>query len=165
MKLIGRVDTSEGHYSREKDALLVSLNRRGLIASDAILDDILSLSAEDFLNRRLQAQVYYKGLACSMKQARQLVTHGQICIGDQKVTIPSYPVSRDEEEVIRYHPRSKLNDENHVIRQTIMGVRESAEYAEEEVDPEFTKDEAATVSESATEAPKAEDTVTEGGDQ
>ncbi|MDC0557453.1 30S ribosomal protein S4 [Candidatus Poseidoniaceae archaeon] len=165
MKLIGRVDTSEGHYSREKDALLVSLNRRGLIASDAILDDILSLSAEDFLNRRLQAQVYYKGLACSMKQARQLVTHGQICIGDQKVTIPSYPVSRDEEENIRYHPRSKLNDESHVIRQTIMGVRESAEYAEDEVDPEFTNTEAATVNESATEAPKAEDTVTEGGDE
>ena len=165
MKLIGRVDTSEGHYSREKDALLVSLNRRGLISSDAILDDILSLSAEDFLNRRLQAQVYYKGLACSMKQARQLVTHGQICIGDQKVTIPSYPVSRDEEEIIRYHPRSKLNDENHVIRQTILGVRESAEYAEDEVDTEFTKTEAATVNESATEAPKAEDTVTEGGDE
>ena len=165
MKLIGRVDTTEGHYSREKDALLVSLNRRGLIASDAILDDILSLSAEDFLNRRLQAQVYYKGLACSMKQARQLVTHGQICIGDQKVTIPSYPVSRDEEEVIRYHPRSKLNDENHVIRQTIMGVRESAEYAEEEVDPEATKADAEVVKESAADAPKAEDTVTEGGDQ
>ena len=165
MKLIGRVDTSEGHYSREKDALLVSLNRRGLISSDAILDDILSLSAEDFLNRRLQAQVYYKGLACSMKQARQLLTHGQICIGDQKVTIPPYPVSRDEEEIIRYHPRSKLNDENHVIRQTILGVRESAEYAEDEVDPEFTKTEAATVNESATEAPKAEDTVTEGGDE
>ena len=165
MKLIGRVDTTEGHYSREKDALLVSLNRRGLIASDAILDDILSLSAEDFLNRRLQAQVYYKGLACSMKQARQLVTHGQICIGDQKVTIPSYPVSRDEEEVIRYHPRSKLNDENHIIRQTIMGVRESAEYAEEEVDPEATKADAEVVKESAAVAPKAEDTVTEGGDQ
>ena len=165
MKLIGRVDTSEGHYSREKDALLASLNRRGLITSDAILDDILSLSAEDFLNRRLQAQVYYKGLACSMKQARQLVTHGQICIGDQKVTIPSYPVSRDEEEVIRYHPRSKLNDENHVIRQTILGVRESAEYVEEEVDPEFTKTEASTVNESATDAPKAEDTVPEGGDE
>ena len=120
MKLIGRVDTSEGHYSREKDALLASLNRKGLIATDAILDDILSLSAEDILNRRLQAQVYYKGLACSMKQARQLVTHGQICIGDQKVTIPSYPVTRDEEELIRYHPRSKLNDENHIIRQTIL---------------------------------------------
>ena len=31
MKLIGRVDTSEGHYAREKDALLASLNRKGLI--------------------------------------------------------------------------------------------------------------------------------------
>jgi ribosomal protein uS4 len=166
MKLIGRVDTSEGHYSREKDALLASLNRKGLIATDAILDDILSLSAEDILNRRLQAQVYYKGLACSMKQARQLVTHGQICIGDQKVTIPSYPVLRDEEELIRYHPRSNLNDENHVIRQTILGVRESAEYAEEEVDPEATQEDATVVNEAAVEAPKAEDTVTkEGGDE
>ncbi|MDP6870188.1 MAG: 30S ribosomal protein S4 [Candidatus Poseidoniaceae archaeon] len=132
MKLIGRVDTSEGHFAREKEDLLLSLNRRGLITSDAILDDILSLTVEDILNRRLQAQVYYKGLACSMKQARQIVTHGQICIGDQKVTIPSYHVTRDEEEEIRYHPNSALNDENHIIRQTILGVRESAEYAEEE---------------------------------
>ena len=122
---------------REKEDLLRSLHRKGLIASDAIIDDVLSLSAEDILNRRLQAQVYYKGLACSMKQARQLVTHGQICIGDQKVNVPSYPVSRDEEEQIRYHPRSNLNDEGHIIRQTILGVRESAEYGEEEVDPEF----------------------------
>ena len=100
-----------------------------------------------------------------MKQARQLVTHGQICIGDQKVTIPSYPVSRDEEELSRYHPRSKLNDENHVIRQTILGVRESAEYAEDEVDPEFSKSEATVVNESADDAPRAEDTVPEGGDE
>ena len=69
--------------------------------------------------------------------SKTTVTHGQICIGDQKVTIPSYPVTRDEEELIRYHPRSKLNDENHIIRQTILGVRESAEYAEDEVDPSF----------------------------
>ena len=83
----------------------------------------------------------------------------------QKVTIPSYPVSRDEEELIRYHPRSKLNDENHVIRQTILGVRESAEYAEDEVDPEFSKSEATVVNESADDAPRAEDTVPEGGDE
>ena len=42
---------------------------KGLIESDAELGDILSLSTEDVLNRRLQAQVYYKGLACTMKQA------------------------------------------------------------------------------------------------
>ena len=165
MKLIGRVDTSEGHFAREKEDLLRSLHSKGLIGSDAIIDDILSLSAEDILNRRLQAQVYYKGLACSMKQARQLVTHGQICIGEQKVTVPSYPVSRDEEEHNRYHPRSNLNDENHIIRQTILGVRESAEYGEEEVDPEFNQNEATAVNDAATDAPKAEDTIPEEGGQ
>ena len=71
-----------------------------------------------------------------MKQARQLVVLGQICIGNQKITIPSYPVSRDEEEEIQYHPRSNLNDENHSIRQTIAGVRESASFEEVER-PEF----------------------------
>ena len=164
MKLIGRVDTSEGHYAREKEAMLASLYRKGLISSDAILDDIMSLSAEDILNRRLQAQVYYKGFACSIKQARQLVVHGHICIGNQKVTIPSYPVSRDEEEEIQYHPKSDLRDENHIISKTIAGVRESAEYESEEVDPEFTQSDATVVNESADEAPAAEDTIP-GGDE
>ncbi len=165
MKLIGRVDTSEGHFSREKDAMLRSLHNKGLITSDAILDDILALSAEDILNRRLQAQVYYKGLASSMKEARQLVVHGHICLGKQKVTIPSYQVTREDEELICYHSRSPLNNENHSIRQNILGLRESAEYAEDEVDPEFTKDEATEVSEAATDAPKAEDTVPKGGEK
>ena len=61
-----------------------------------------------------------------------------------------------------YHPRSKLNDENHIIRQTILGVRESAEYAEDEVDPEFSQSDASDVNESADDAPKAEDTVPGG---
>ena len=95
MRLIGNIDTTEGHGKREREDLLRSLHHKGLIESDAELGDILSLNTEDVLNRRLQAQVYYKGLACTMKQARQLVTHGQICIGDQKITIPSYAVSRD----------------------------------------------------------------------
>ena len=73
MRLIGNVDTSEGHGKREREDLLRSLHHKGLIESDAELGDILSLSTEDVLNRRLQAQVYYKGFACTMKQARQLV--------------------------------------------------------------------------------------------
>ena len=162
MRLIGMVDTTEGHGMREKTDLLASLNNKGLVSADAILDDILTLGTEDILNRRLQAQVYYKGLASTMKQARQLVTHGQICIGDQKVTIPSYPVSRDEEELIRYHPGSSLNNPEHQIRKTIEGRRESAEYAAEEVDPEATPEFAAEVVEWAEAAPSAETT---GGDE
>ena len=115
MRSIGMVDTSEGHGKREMEDLLHSLNNKGLIQSDATLDDILSLATEDILNRRLQAQVYYKGLATTMKQARQLVTHGLICIGNQKVTIPSYPVSRDEEEHIHSLPSTDLKNPEHPL--------------------------------------------------
>ena len=162
MRLIGAADTDGGHGKREMEGLLASLNNKGLIASDAILDDILSLGTEDILNRRLQAQVYYKGLATTMKQARQLVNHGLICVGEQKVTIPSYPVSRDEEELIKYHPSSELNNPEHPIRKAIEGRREMAEYASEEVDPEATPEFAEEVKNAAGEAPSVE---TEGGDQ
>ena len=161
MRLIGMVDTTEGHGKREMEDLLTSLNNKGLISSEAILDDILSLGTEDILNRRLQAQVYYKGLATTIKQARQLVNHGIICIGDQKVTIPSYPVSRDEEEHIRYHPSSELNNPEHPIRKAIEGRKEMAEYNVEQVDPEATAEFAEEVKNAAEEAPSVDD----GGEQ
>lgn len=161
MRLIGNVDTTEGHGKREREDLLRSLHHKGLIASDADLGDILSLSTEDVLNRRLQAQVYYKGLACTMKQARQLVTHGQICIGEQKITIPSYPVSKDEEADLRYHPSSALNNPNHSIRKAIEGVREKAEYEDGEVDPEATPE----FAEEVREAGEASTAALEGGDE
>ena len=161
MRLIGNIDTTEGHGKREREDLLRSLHHKGLIESDADLGDILSLSTEDMLNRRLQAQVYYKGLACTMKQARQLVTHGQICIGEQKITIPSYSVSRDEEGELRYHPASPLNDPNHPIRKAIEGVREAASYEEEEVDPGATPE----FAEEVREAGEASTEAIDGGDE
>jgi small subunit ribosomal protein S4 len=165
MRLIGMVDTSEAHGKREMEDLLRSLHNKGLISSDAKLDDILSLSTEDILNRRLQAQVYYKGLAISMKQARQFVTHGKIVIGNQKVTIPSYPLSRDEEEQLTWHPSCPwIDNPEHPIRKAIDGRASSAEYGveEEEVDPEATTEFAEEVVAAAEEAPSAENV---GGDE
>ena len=103
MRLIGMIDTSEGHGMREKDDLLRSLHHKGLITKEASLDDILSLSAEDILNRRLQAQVYYKGLACSLKQARQLVTHGHIVLATKRspfLPIPSTVMKKKSFSII-----------------------------------------------------------------
>ncbi|MGY8701521.1 MAG: 30S ribosomal protein S4 [Candidatus Poseidoniales archaeon] len=160
MKLIGRVDMTAEHWQGEEQDMLLSMYNKGFIVNDATLDDVLSLAVEDVLNRRLQAQVYYKGLAMSMKQARQLVVHGHISIGDQKVTIPSYPVSRSEEEEIKYALGSDLHSENHSIRQSIEGVRQSAEYGEEEIiKPEVAKDEAEVIAEAVAAAPSAEDTI------
>ena len=117
MKLIGRVDTSEGHFKREKEEFLGSMQRKGLISEDADLDDVLQISVENMLDRRLQSQVYYKGFAPSMRAARNMIVHGHIVLGNQKMNVPGYHVLRNQEADIAYHPSSNFNDPNHVIRQ------------------------------------------------
>ena len=160
MKLIGRVDTSEGHFSREKNDLVESLYRRGLLGDGATLDDILQISVEHVLSRRLQSQVYYCGLASSMRQARQLVIHGHIGLGDQKMTVPSYIITRDDENTLTYHHTSPLTEESHPIRVEIEKTRDAAEY--EEGGDETPSEE--TVAGVAEDTPPAEDAEVEGGD-
>ncbi len=93
---------------REKaeKALLHRLYVLGLLPENATLDDVLSLSVEDLLERRLQTIVYRKGLAKTIYQARQLIVHGHIAIGGRRVTAPGYLVTRDEEDLIDYAPTS-----------------------------------------------------------
>ena len=164
MKLIGRVDTSEGHFSREKNDLVESLYRRGLLGDGASLDDILQITVEHVLSRRLQSQVYYCGLASSMRQARQLVIHGHIGLGGQKMTVPSYIITRDDENSLNYHHTSPLMDESHPIRVEIENTRAAAEYGEEENEAP-SEEFVAGVAEAAEAAPTAEDTEVEGGDE
>ena len=64
------------------------------------MEDLLTLTTRDLLERRLQTLVWKKGLARSARQARQLVTHGFISVNGRKVTIPSYLVSSQEEALI-----------------------------------------------------------------
>ena len=73
MKLIGRVDTSEGHFAREKIDLINSLCRKGLLVEGASIDDVLQINVEHMLSRRLQSVVYYRGLAPSMRAARNMI--------------------------------------------------------------------------------------------
>ena len=155
MKLIGRVDTTEDHWSREKQDLLSSLQRKGILSDDSTIDDILVLSVENVLDRRLQSQVYYKGKASSMKQARQMVTHGHVSVGDQKITIPSYMVSREEEDMIVYQKASPFVSEEHRVRMAIAGI----EFEEPEVEEPAAEEPAAE--EPAAEEPAAEEPAAE----
>jgi len=77
------------------------------------------LTVEDILERRLQTIVFRKGLAKTIHQARQLITHGHIAIGNQRVTVPSYLVTREEEELVNYAPDSPLANPSHPLRQMI----------------------------------------------
>ena len=164
MKLIGRVDSSTGHFSREKSDLVESLYRRGLLGDGASLDDILQIDVELVLSRRLQSQVYYRGLASSMRQARQLVIHGHIGLGEQKMTVPSYIISRDDENILNYHHTSPLMDAAHPIRVEIENTRSAAAYGEGEENTAPTEEFVAGVAEAAESAPAAEDTEVKDGD-
>ncbi len=88
-------------------AFINRLYHMGLLPStETTLDDILNLTVEDVLERRLQTIVFRKGLAKSIYHARQLIVHGHIAIGDRRVTSPGHLVTRDEEALIRYYPLS-----------------------------------------------------------
>ncbi|MEM4633735.1 MAG: 30S ribosomal protein S4 [Candidatus Anstonellaceae archaeon] len=83
--------------------LLIRLAKLGVLPADANLEDVLSLTVENFLDRRLQTRVFKKGLARTIKQARQLITHGFIAINGRKVTVPSYMVNAEEDQQISYY--------------------------------------------------------------
>ncbi|RLE71869.1 MAG: 30S ribosomal protein S4 [Thermoprotei archaeon] len=87
--------------------LINRLVKQGILPSeDCTLDDVLNLTVEDILQRRLQYIVYKKGLASSIYHARQLIVHGHIAIGERRVTSPGHLVTRDEEERVRFYPLS-----------------------------------------------------------
>ncbi|MCS7123837.1 MAG: 30S ribosomal protein S4 [Candidatus Bathyarchaeota archaeon] len=102
-----------------EEELLSRLKKLGMIHEKAVLDDVLDLTVEDILERRLQTVVFRKGLAKTIHQARQLITHGHIAIGNQRVTVPSYLVSREEEDKVNYAPDSPLANPSHPLRQII----------------------------------------------
>lgn len=104
---------------RMEEELLSRLKKLGIIHETAVLDDVLDLTVEDILERRLQTIVFRKGLAKSTHQARQLITHGHITIGKQRVTVPSYLVTKEEEEQIAYASDSPLANPSHPLRQTV----------------------------------------------
>jgi len=89
----------------EAKILLNKLRKMGLITKpDATLDDILSLTVRDILERRLQTVVYRMGLARSIREARQLIVHRHIMVNGNVVNAPGYLVKIDDK--IEFKPTS-----------------------------------------------------------
>ena len=74
--------------------------------------------------------VYYKGLAPSMRAARNLIVHGHICIGEQRMTVPGYHVLKEEEDSLQYSQNSPFADPEHPFRKDL----ETMRFQEEEED-------------------------------
>ena len=99
--------------------LLGRLKFLGILPETAVLDNVLDLDMESILERRLQTIVQRKGLAKTMYQARQLITHGHITVGDRKVSSPGFLVPGKEENNIFYASTSLLNTPEHPLRQVL----------------------------------------------
>jgi len=103
--------TPSKHTLQKKEALVAALRRRGILKgivgagaiASAALEDVLALNVEAILERRLQTRVHKKGLARSLKHARQLIVHGHIAVAGRRVTIPSYTVDVEEDGKIKYY--------------------------------------------------------------
>jgi len=126
---------------KEGEELLNKLVKLNLIKPGAKLENILDLNLKDMLNRRFQTQVFKQGLARSMKQARQFITHRHICIDDKKVNVPSYLISAEEEFKIKFSDNSKLSGENHPerIKKEVEKLKEEVEKIEKKADEETKK--------------------------
>jgi small subunit ribosomal protein S4 len=93
-KLIAKRD------EEESKALLSKLIKLGLLKPGQGLDDVLSLTINNILDRRLQTIIWKKGLANTPKHARQLIAHDHICINGRRIKFPSYLVPIKEEKKI-----------------------------------------------------------------
>ena len=108
--------SSDPQAKKESDQLLIHLTRMNILPPNSNLDDVLALENESILSRRLQTLTYLKGLANTPDHARQLICHGHIAISGRKITVPSYMVTKQEENEIGYTKGSVLNDTMHPAR-------------------------------------------------
>lgn len=108
------LDTEQAR--KEEELLIARLVSIGLISSKASVDDVLGIDLKKLLDRRLQTQVFKRGLGRTPKQARQFIVHKHILVGDKIVNKPSYMVLINEESKVSFDPLSLLSKVDHPER-------------------------------------------------
>jgi len=110
------ISQPEAVRTKMENELLAQLKKKGILQETAVLDNVLDLTIDDILERRLQTIVFRKGLARTIFQSRQLITHGHVTIDNRRVTIPGYIVRKTEEPTVIYSPESELANPAHAVR-------------------------------------------------
>lgn len=101
---------------KESKDLMASLVKKGLITKESKLEDVLKLTVENLLDRRLQTVAYKRGLVISIKQARQDIVHGHIAVAGKRITAPGHTLTLEEAEKVDFYPGSKIANPEHPIR-------------------------------------------------
>jgi small subunit ribosomal protein S4 len=127
---------SEEERAEAGKAYLNKLSRLSIIPENGTIDDTLDLDVKNLLERRFQTIAYRNGYAKSIHQARELIVHGHLAIGDKVVSVPSYLVQRSEEPNLKFNPDSPLSNPEHPSRKVTVqphqeASREKVELSEE----------------------------------
>jgi small subunit ribosomal protein S4 len=116
-RIAKRLIAAEGKQAElETKQLLDRLTLLGLLDMNSQLDKVLDIDLKTLIERRLQSLVCRKGLAKTMDQARQFITHRHVSVGHKVITSPSYLVSKKEEAMITFLSTSKLAQPDHPER-------------------------------------------------
>jgi small subunit ribosomal protein S9e len=95
------LDTKDPKRLFETPPLIRRLKRYGVLTEEEnSLDDILKLTTQIFMERRLQTKVFKLNLAKSIHHARVLIRQRHIRVGKQVVNVPSFLVRTDSEKHI-----------------------------------------------------------------
>lgn len=100
--------------AQEQKALFARLKKIGLNVNS--IADVLALTKEDYLERRLQTVLVRKNLAQTMKTARQLISHKKVLVDGRVVDSPSYVVKIELEKKIKLKPKKSKKKE--IVKET-----------------------------------------------
>ena len=84
---------------KQKSEFFEKLNKMGLKVNS--IPEVLALTTEDLLKRRLQTILVEKKFVTTSRAARQLITHKHVLVKDEAVNIPSYLVPTSLEDHIK----------------------------------------------------------------
>ncbi|MGC8651805.1 MAG: 30S ribosomal protein S4 [Candidatus Micrarchaeia archaeon] len=127
-------------YKSMESNIMARLKKLGIANDSTTLDNLLDLNESAMLERRLQTIVFRKGLARSMKQARQLIVHGYIAINGKRVNRPGFIVDSEAEKHISYYkpidimPAAKPNAEQQTAQQEQLGEQATQDSGEKEAE-------------------------------
>ncbi len=98
------------NLSREEQEIFI-MNLKNLGLNVNSLTEVLALKVEDLLKRNLISIVVSKNLANTHRQARQMISHKKIIVGDKMVGSPRYIVKVGEEDRIKVKDKIKKSGE------------------------------------------------------
>ena len=117
----------------DKNAFIERMKARGFEVKN--IAEVLALDKEDWLKRRLQTILLIKGLTTTPKQARQLIAHKHVSIGNQIVNVPSYMVTLTEENLVKLNivlkVNQKISKEEEIKKEILDEEQTDEEFAEE----------------------------------